>query len=45
MVSVFYSSSVSEIKPEISSVYIYPKEDNLISIEVLITALPQEVYK
>jgi len=27
--SVYYSSSVSDIKPEISSVYIYGKEDNL----------------
>lgn len=28
--SVFYSSSTSDIKPEISSVFIYPEEDNLI---------------
>ena len=27
--SVYYSSSVSDIKPEISSVFIYTKEDNL----------------
>jgi len=30
--SVSYSSSVSDIKPEISSVYIYSKEDNLIFV-------------
>ena len=30
--SVYYSSSVSDIKPEISSVYIYGKEDNLFFI-------------
>lgn len=28
--SVYYSSSVSDIKPEISSVYIYKNEDNLV---------------
>ena len=28
--SVYYSSSVSEIKPEIGSVYIYPEEDLLV---------------
>ena len=27
--SVYYSSSISDIKPEISSVFIYPEEDNL----------------
>ena len=30
--SVYYSSSVSDIKPEISSVYIYSKEDSLIFV-------------
>jgi DNA polymerase-3 subunit beta len=30
--SVYYSSSVSDIKPEISSVYIYTNEDNLIFV-------------
>lgn len=30
--SVSYSSSVSDIKPEISSIYIYGKEDNLIFV-------------
>lgn len=30
--SVYYSSSVSDIKPEISSVYFYSKEDNLIFV-------------
>ena len=30
--SVYYSSSVSDIKPEISSVYIYSNEDNLIFV-------------
>ena len=30
--SVFYSASVSDIKPEISSVYIYSNEDNLIFV-------------
>ena len=27
--SVYYSSSVSDIKPEISSVYFYSKDENL----------------
>ncbi len=30
--SVYYSSSVSDIKPEISSVYIYSNEDNLVFV-------------
>ena len=30
--SVYYSSSVSDIKPEISSVYMYSNEDNLIFV-------------
>lgn len=30
--SVYYSSSVSDIKPEISSVFIYPEEDNLVFV-------------
>jgi len=30
--SVYYSSSVSEIKPEIGSVYIYPEEDMLVFV-------------
>jgi DNA polymerase-3 subunit beta len=30
--SVYYSSSVSDVKPEISSVYFYLKEDNLIFV-------------
>lgn len=30
--SVYYSSSVSDIKPEISSVYIYSNDDNLIFV-------------
>ncbi len=30
--SVYYSSSVSDIKPEISSVYIYTNDDNLIFV-------------
>ena len=30
--SVYYSSSVSDIKPEISSVFIYTKEDNLVFV-------------
>jgi DNA polymerase-3 subunit beta len=30
--SVYYSSSVSDIKPEISSVYIYTNEDNLVFV-------------
>lgn len=30
--SVYYSSSISDIKPEISSVYIYLKEENLIFV-------------
>ncbi|MBI2627733.1 DNA polymerase III subunit beta [Candidatus Nomurabacteria bacterium] len=30
--SVYYSSSVSDIKPEISSVYIYTDEDNLVFV-------------
>ncbi|MFA5933987.1 MAG: DNA polymerase III subunit beta [Candidatus Paceibacterota bacterium] len=30
--SVFYSSSVSDIKPEISSVYIYPEDDYLVFV-------------
>lgn len=30
--SVYYSSLVSDIKPEISSVYIYTKEDNLVFV-------------
>lgn len=30
--SVYYSSSISDIKPEISSVYFYSKEDNLIFV-------------
>lgn len=30
--SVYYSSSLSDIKPEISSVYIYSNEDNLIFV-------------
>lgn len=30
--SVYYSSSISDIKPEISSVFIYTKEDNLIFV-------------
>jgi DNA polymerase III subunit beta len=30
--SVYYSSSLSDIKPEISSVYIYSKEDNLVFV-------------
>ncbi len=30
--AVYYSSSVSDIKPEISSVYIYSKEDNLVFV-------------
>ncbi len=30
--SVYYSSSVSDIKPEISSVFIYTQEDNLIFV-------------
>jgi len=30
--SVYYSSSVSDIKPEISSVYFYSKEDNLVFV-------------
>jgi len=30
--SVYYSSSTSDIKPEISSVYMYSKEDNLIFV-------------
>ncbi len=30
--SVFFSASISDIKPEISSVYIYPEEENLIFV-------------
>jgi DNA polymerase-3 subunit beta len=30
--SVYYSSSISDIKPEISSIYIYPEEDNLVFV-------------
>jgi len=30
--SVYYSSSVSDVKPEISSVFIYTKEDNLVFV-------------
>jgi len=30
--SVYYSSSVSDIKPEISSVYVYSNEDNLVFV-------------
>ncbi len=30
--SVYYSSSVSDIKPEISSVYFYSKDDNLVFV-------------
>src|SRR3989344_1073451 len=30
--SVYYSSAISDIKPEISSVYIYPEDDNLIFV-------------
>lgn len=30
--SVYYSASVSEIKPEIGSVYIYPEENNLVFV-------------
>lgn len=30
--SVYYSSSVSDIKPEISSVFIYTKDDNLVFV-------------
>lgn len=30
--SVYYSSSISDIKPEISSVYIYSNEDNLVFV-------------
>lgn len=30
--SVWYSASVSSIKPELSSVYLYPKENNLIFV-------------
>lgn len=30
--SVYYSSSVSDIKPEISSVYLYTKEDSLVFV-------------
>ena len=30
--SVYYSSSVSDIKPEISSVFMYTNEDNLIFV-------------
>ncbi len=30
--SVYYSSSISDIKPEISSVYIYSQEDNLVFV-------------
>ncbi|MEI6659820.1 MAG: DNA polymerase III subunit beta [bacterium] len=32
MKSVYYSSSISEIKPEIGSVYIYPEEDMLVFV-------------
>ena len=30
--SVYYSSSISEIKPEIGSVYIYPQDDTLVYV-------------
>ncbi len=30
--AVYYSSSISEIKPEIGSVYIYPEEDTLVFV-------------
>lgn len=30
--SVYYSASISDIKPEIGSVYIYPEDDNLVFV-------------
>jgi DNA polymerase-3 subunit beta len=43
--SVYYSSSVTDIKPEISSVYIYSKEDNLFFVSTDSFRLAEKKFK
>ena len=43
--AVYYSSSVSDIKPEISSVFLYTKEDNLVFVSTDSFRLAEKVIK
>jgi DNA polymerase-3 subunit beta len=43
--SVIYSASMSSVKPELSSVYIYPQEDNLVFVATDSFRLAEKVVK